>query len=452
MLALLSAAGVGAPDETYAVICEPKAGTDLDPHEVKPWKWDSRKPVRLVNPAADRTNLSASCYYYDAVPGDTASSIADSFLLDIRRFAQDNTQVFKPVTVSVDYNETLTSDEVTATLVNIKGSQRFLAAAEPYFRCTDAAGSTKECRVGGGSSQLCAGETNCSLFYQEPDVSINPAGQALLVCGISSAPGQFDAVARFDDPAVSQPRALRRLLDEYGYYDVPVPWAYCNPETWTDPRNPRAPAFTNTWVTACDDGFVTELSADIGPADNPYGHLRLDQRLADVLLLLEKVEILVLFTSPGSSIPPQLGALTQMSIFIAYSWCWKGTLPANLGRGWPDLEILRIEQQEEPTKQCGIEGTLPEAWGRSMRRVGFFELSNNRLAGSLPPEYAQMSELRYFDLRDNQLGGVLPSSYSNWPYIADIRLQGNDIRGEIHPAWSVLSDTLQTLTLSNNPK
>lgn len=30
-------AGVGAPDDTYAVICEPSPGTNLDPHDIQPW-------------------------------------------------------------------------------------------------------------------------------------------------------------------------------------------------------------------------------------------------------------------------------------------------------------------------------------------------------------------------------------------------------------------------------
>lgn len=450
-------AGVGAPDETYAVICEPQPGTDLDPHEVKPWRRSHRKPVRLVNPIEDRTNLAAPCYYYDAVAGDTAASIADAFLLDVRRFAHDNTKVFKPVAVTAEFEEAMTKEQLAAVLSSITALQQYPGAAEPYFNCTDDSANASHVQLCRNSDALqpCVGIANCTLHYHEPDVSVSPVGHELLVCGISSAPGQFDAIAYFRDPAVSQPRALRHLLDAFGYQDVPVPKAYCRPEAWTAKDAPHASQLESRWLRACVDGYVTELEATVGSAAEPDSNLFMDKQLAEIFLSLEKLEYLELITAPGSILPPQLGALQHMKRFYASSWCWGGTLPPNYGIGWPNMTEFVIKQHAElstKTKGCGISGTLPVLWGTTLLNLQKFHISDNRVSGTLPPEYAGMTQIKDFYLGNNLLDGVLPSNYASWSSVATINLSGNDFQGEIPSAWWALGDTLQLLFVHNNPR
>jgi hypothetical protein len=51
-------AGAASPTATFGLMCAPAPGTDLDPHSSQPWR--QRRPVRLADPAADRTNLSVN--------------------------------------------------------------------------------------------------------------------------------------------------------------------------------------------------------------------------------------------------------------------------------------------------------------------------------------------------------------------------------------------------------
>lgn len=452
-------AGVGAPDDTYAIVCEPQPGTDLDMHEIQPWKRDQRKSVRLIDPA-DRDNLQTPCFHYDAVPGDTAASIADAFLVDVRRFIQNNTQVFKPLTVSTSLNESLTEGEVTAILSTIKGLQQLPGATDPYLRCTDTTGGNTECRIG-GAAQPCAGRTNCTLFYQEPDVSLDPAGQVLRICDINSAPGQLETVARFTDPATSQPRTLRRLLDEWGYQDYVVPRDYCDPSAWGIPP----------WVKGCVDGWITWFAG----AATVRPDALLDRRLADLLLAFERVERLEVHVSPGSTIAPQLGGLPRLKVLYARSPCWAGQLLSNLGREWPDIQVIDIQHWNRQAQTCGISGTLPVLWGATMPQLQKLLLTDHRLTGTLPSEYSQMTNLKQFimfnnllsgslpssygawqeleriDLADNQLSGPLPSSYFAWDKVTFMILNDNNFAGTVPVEWASHIDNLKDLRLFNNP-
>lgn len=408
------------------MICEPRTGTDLDLHDIKPWRRKHRKPVRLVD-RKDRDNLSAQCYLYDAVRGDTAASIADVFLLDIRKFVQDNTKVFAPVAVTSNFNESLTSEQVAAVLNNVKSQQQFPAAAEPYFRCTSASGAVNECRIG-GTAQPCTGVTNCTLLYQEPDVTIDPAGQTLLICNISLATGQFDAIAQFKDPAVSQPRALRRWLDAYKRTDVQVPNNYCS-----------------LWLVRCVDGWVTQLEHASG-----YEPV-LNRELAEVLLTFERLEGMGIYVAIGSILPPQLGGLSRLRSIWARSVCWDGELPPNLGRGWSNIQYVSIGSWQK-VANCGIRGTLPVLWGSTMPNLFSLELPFNRLSGPLPAEYSGMVRMERLILSGNQLTGLLPGSYSQWGSARDINLHDNNLQGEVPPSWSQFKGRLQYLTLSSNPR
>jgi len=133
--------GVGAPDDTWGVTCHPMPGTIdptvYDPHHTQPWKRLARQPVRLKNPE-DRTNLNTQCYLYDATTGDTAASVADSFLLDLREVVRNNTDVFPPVPVNVTFGNALTSAELAAILDVAQQSAMSLNAGAldlPYFVC-----------------------------------------------------------------------------------------------------------------------------------------------------------------------------------------------------------------------------------------------------------------------------------------------------------------------------
>jgi hypothetical protein len=63
-------AGVGTPDLTYGVECQPAAGSVDNLHTNEPWLGETRLPLQPVN-AGNRT-----CFDYTMKPNDTFASVA----------------------------------------------------------------------------------------------------------------------------------------------------------------------------------------------------------------------------------------------------------------------------------------------------------------------------------------------------------------------------------------
>jgi hypothetical protein len=163
----------------------------------------------------------------------------------------NNTGVFPPAIVNVTINELLTVAYMQPMLETI-ASTAVPGAIEPYFACIPPLFYMPPVICTAGNITSCE-RLNCTLFYSEQDASASLAGKTLQVCGIAQ---QFQSVAYFADPAISQARALRALLDLLGFPNTgPMPQDYCNAAEWeklNDYNNPRGPVFTGRWVKGCD--------------------------------------------------------------------------------------------------------------------------------------------------------------------------------------------------------
>jgi hypothetical protein len=303
-------AGIGTPEDTYGLVCEPTAGTDNDPHHIRPWAVEQRKKVTLSDPA-DLTNLEAPCYLYTAEERDTAASIADAFLLDLRLFVRDNVDIFQPVTVDASFGNDSWAQADFVTIFEAVGSMQLHGAIDPFFNCTDSSSNLVNICFKNNVT-ACLGQQNCTLSYSEQNVTISPAGRTLRVCNISS---QFDKVAFFADPAVSQPRALRALLNTLNFppSSFPVPANYCSSTEWekqkyTGPQGP--PDLSGRWVQSCSDGYVTSLNLAITPAD-PQRIAPSASVLLNWLLMLKRLQSLRMVVREGV-LPIQLGALQEL--------------------------------------------------------------------------------------------------------------------------------------------
>jgi Leucine-rich repeat (LRR) protein len=443
--------GVGSPEDTYGIVCEPQAGTDLDPHYVQPWARQKRKPVTLLNPN-DRTNLSATCYGYTAQPGDNAASLADAFLVDLRLFARDNVDVWTLTTVT-DVFEGNTTAELQ-TIVDTVKSVKLPGAIEPYFVCNKTDGSSVRCDSASGFG-ACLG-INCTFFYSEQDVRIDPAGKLLRVCNISSAPGQFEKVAYFQDPKVSQPRALRAMLDILNQPKVgPVPNNYCSATEWQKFNGPagKAPTFTDRWVKSCDAaGYVTELDISITRIEDIAQDI--GTRMLNALLTLEKLERVYLVVK-GGELPPQLGALKTMnSLKISYE-CMSGPLPPNWGRDWANIQYMSITQYpsidgSSEDVGCGITGQLPVVWGSQMRPMLVLDLSGNALTGPLPPDYDGLKSMQELYLQNNRFTNKIPREWKILRSLTKLDLSGNLLTGAVPLEFDLMVYQLQELHLDDN--
>jgi hypothetical protein len=445
--------GVGTPEDTYGVVCEPQPGTDLDPHFVQPWARDKRNPVTLLD-VSDRTNLSASCYGYLAQPGDTAASLADAFLVDLRLFARDNVEVWTLTNVT-DVFEGNTTAEFQTIIDTIK-SVKLPGAIEPYFVCNKTDGSTVQCDSASGLT-ACLG-VNCTLVYSEQDVRISPAGKVLRVCNISFAPGQFEKVAYFKEADVSQPRALRAMLDILNQPKVgPVPIDYCKPSEWETFNGPagKAPTFTNRWVKSCDaKGYVTELDISITKVEDIAQDI--GTTMLNALLTLEKLERVYLVVKEGE-LPPQLGALTGMNTMKITYECMKGTLPANWGRDWSNIQYMSITQYPsiDGSSQdvgCGITGQLPVVWGAQMPSMLVLDLSGNALTGPLPTSFEAMRRpgIQELRLQHNRFSNKIPREWKVLRSLNYLDLSANLLTGAVPLEFEVMSYFLEMLRLDDN--
>ena len=82
-------------------------------------------------------------------------------------------------------------------------------------------------------------------------------------------------------------------------------------------------------------------------------------------------------------------------------------------------------------------------------RVTMILLANNQLAGSIPSEIGNLSDLRRLLLSFNQLSGALPSELGNLTKLEELILLLNQLSGSIPPEFGNLS-SLQILNLHNN--
>ena len=90
-------------------------------------------------------------------------------------------------------------------------------------------------------------------------------------------------------------------------------------------------------------------------------------------------------------------------------------------------------------------GVATESGGR----VRVLDLDGNQLAGQLPGEMGNLSDLRTLGMADNQLTGPIPHTLGNLSELVSIRLGRNLLTGQIPPALGVLTK-LQALYLWEN--
>jgi hypothetical protein len=96
------------------------------------------------------------------------------------------------------------------------------------------------------------------------------------------------------------------------------------------------------------------------------------------------------------TIPPNLGALTELAVLDLSLNQLSGTLPSQLG----DLEKL----QQLELKVNGLEGTLPAAL-HMCSMLECVSIARNGLGGSIPEEWAALGRLRRLFASHNSLAG-----------------------------------------------
>ena len=141
----------------------------------------------------------------------------------------------------------------------------------------------------------------------------------------------------------------------------------------------------------------------------------------------------------SGTLPPELGALSNLRSVRLYSNDLTGEIPTWLG-GLSNLQSLDLSS-------TGLYGQIPAELGglSSLRTLSLF---GNELTGEIPPELGDLSNLGYLNLSSNELTGEIPPELGSLSSLRTLSLSSNELTGEIPQELGGLSN-LQSLDLSS---
>ena len=164
------------------------------------------------------------------------------------------------------------------------------------------------------------------------------------------------------------------------------------------------------------------------------------------------------------NIPEELGNLSGLVRFYAYSNHLSGSIPSEIGL-LSNLEYLRIEDNQLtgqiPTEigmlsnlkvlhlsNNDLNGPIPEEFYTLTNLTGV-QLFNNNFTGTLSPLIGDITGLRSLYLYGNQLTGSIPPEIGNLTVLLSLYLNGNQFSGTIPAEIGNLS-LLKSLSLQQN--
>ena len=117
-----------------------------------------------------------------------------------------------------------------------------------------------------------------------------------------------------------------------------------------------------------------------------------------------------------------------------------GPLPDQLGNltQMSDLWLLRNR----------LTGSNPTSWS-ALSSLATLDMSENLLTGPIPAHVGALTALKTLNLADNQFSGPIPPELAGLAALRVLNLSANDLTGPVPPALSSLSN-LRELVLNNN--
>ncbi|MDE2721627.1 Ig-like domain-containing protein, partial [Candidatus Palauibacter polyketidifaciens] len=141
------------------------------------------------------------------------------------------------------------------------------------------------------------------------------------------------------------------------------------------------------------------------------------------------------------TIPPELGALTELKALFLSTNNLTGPIPPELG-ALAKLDTLSLWNNQ-------LEGSIPRELGNLGSLVTLW-LGTNRLTGSIPPELGRLANLKNLVVSQSELTGTLPSELGDLANLEFLILWGNELTGPIPAELGNLAN-LKNLGLSRNP-
>lgn len=127
-------------------------------------------------------------------------------------------------------------------------------------------------------------------------------------------------------------------------------------------------------------------------------------------------------STTGSTIPNEVGILTQLSWLDVSTNQLKGTIPSEIG------VLSKMEWLNFYTNQ--LTGSIPSEIGH-LPRLEYLDFGNNQLTGSIPSEIGQLSELLWLKFETNRLTGSIPSEIGLLSHLTYLDFGNNQLTGSI---------------------
>ncbi|XP_052159057.1 receptor-like protein kinase 5 [Oryza glaberrima] len=190
--------------------------------------------------------------------------------------------------------------------------------------------------------------------------------------------------------------------------------------------------------------FGNELSGELPPelgknsplANFEVSNNNLSGALPETLCANGKLFDIVVFNNSFSGeLPANLGDCVLLNNLMLYNNRFTGDFPEKI---WSFQKLTTVMIQNN-----GFTGALPAEISTNISRI---EMGNNMFSGSIP---TSATKLTVFRAENNLLAGELPADMSNLTDLTDFSVPGNRISGSI-PASIRLLVKLNSLNLSSN--
>ncbi|CAB9510717.1 Leucine Rich Repeat [Seminavis robusta] len=157
---------------------------------------------------------------------------------------------------------------------------------------------------------------------------------------------------------------------------------------------------------------------------------------------LKALESLGLYNSRFSgSLPSELGQLKVLSGFRFNHNLFNGTLPTELGLATSLVNIVGQENQ--------FSGQIPSEFGLLSNPDMIIDFQDNFLTGTIPTELGQ-TKVKDLEFQNNQISGQIPSEFGELSSLGFLNLANNLLSGTLPEELSFLQQSLYGIALEGN--